>query len=292
MSQNRLTPAAAPRRTEDEDFRWPGGRLVAAVVNVAYEAWSDGHAPGVGPMGNPLPHGAFDTNARSWGDYGSDCGIHRLLHILDRAGVIASIMVSGILAERYPQNVRAIADAGHEIIAHSYAQDVVPASLNQEDDRANIERTTRLLEQVTGRRPVGWASPRNTPGVHTIEGLVKAGYRWHSEAMDADRPYKHRVGDGSIVAIPFGMDINDLPHAMRFGRTPRQYVEMFDDVIAHAVNSDDGAIIVDVTAHAHCYGRPGGAWAYDEVVRKLTRRDDIWLATRAQIVDHFQNFGS
>ena len=152
MSQNRLTPAAAPRRTEDEDFRWPGGRLVAAVVNVAYEAWSDGHAPGVGPMGNPLPHGAFDTNARSWGDYGSDCGIHRLLHILDRAGVIASIMVSGILAERYPQNVRAIADAGHEIIAHSYAQDVVPASLNQEDDRANIERTTRLLEQVTGRQ--------------------------------------------------------------------------------------------------------------------------------------------
>jgi hypothetical protein len=110
--------------------------------------------------------------------------------------------------------------------------------------------------------------------------------------MDADRPYRQRVGDGSIVAIPFGMDINDLPHAMRFGRTPRQYVDMFEDLIEHAVNSDDGAIIIDVTAHAHCYGRPGGAWAYDEVVRKIKRRDDIWLATRAEIVDHFQNCGS
>jgi peptidoglycan/xylan/chitin deacetylase (PgdA/CDA1 family) len=291
MSQNKLKPVGAMKRTEGLDFLWPGGRHVAAVVNVAYEAWSDGHAPGIGPMGNPLPHGAFDTNARSWGDYGRDCGIHRLLHILDRAKVTASIMVSGILAERYPQNVRAIADAGHEIIAHSYAQDIVPASLNEAEDGANIERTTRLIEQVTGHRPVGWASPRNTPGIKTIEGLVKAGYRWHGEAMDADRPYRQHFGDGSIVAIPFAMDINDLPHAMRFGRTPRQYVEMFDDLMEHAANSHDGAIIVDVTAHAHCYGRPGGAWAYEDVVRRIAQRDDIWLATRAHIVDHFEALG-
>jgi Polysaccharide deacetylase len=85
---------------------------------------------------------------------GSDCGIHRLLQILDRAGVLAGIVLSGILAEQYPQNVRAIADAGHEIIARSYAQDIVPAPLNEENDRTNIERTTRLLEQVTGHRPV------------------------------------------------------------------------------------------------------------------------------------------
>jgi hypothetical protein len=91
------------KRTKDHDFLWPSGRHVAAVVNVAYEAWSDGHAPGIGPMGNALPHGAFDTNARSWGDYGRDCGIDRLLHILDRAKVTASIMVSGITAERWSE---------------------------------------------------------------------------------------------------------------------------------------------------------------------------------------------
>ena len=47
----------------DRAFRWPGGRHVAVVLNVAYEGWSDGKAPGIGPMGNPLPAGAFDTNA-------------------------------------------------------------------------------------------------------------------------------------------------------------------------------------------------------------------------------------
>jgi hypothetical protein len=77
------------------DFRWPGGRHVAVIYNVAYEAWSDGKSPGISPMGNPLPAGAFDTNALSWGNYGSVEGIERLLRILDRAKTRSSVMVSG-----------------------------------------------------------------------------------------------------------------------------------------------------------------------------------------------------
>ena len=33
----------------DDDFRWPGGKRVAVIFNIAYEAWSDGQAPGIGP---------------------------------------------------------------------------------------------------------------------------------------------------------------------------------------------------------------------------------------------------
>jgi hypothetical protein len=84
----------------DKKFRWPGGRHIAVVLNVAYEGWSDGKAPGIGPMGNPLPAGAFDTNALSWGSYGATRGIERLLRVLDRAKRSASVMVSGIFGER------------------------------------------------------------------------------------------------------------------------------------------------------------------------------------------------
>jgi len=287
MTINIPTPSGKAGQNTAQ-FLWPGGRHVAAVANLAYEGWSDGKAPGIGPAGNPLPAGAFDSNARSWGDYGADHGIHRLLRVLERAGVRASVMVSGILAERHPQNVRAIADAGHEISAHSYAQDVIPATLSEEDDRANIDRTTGMLEQATGQRPYGWISPRFTQGPRTAEALANAGYRWHGDAMDADLPYEQKHTHGSIVAVPFGMDINDLPHAMRFGRTPRQYIEMFDDLLQHVSAAEDGAFILDVTAHAHNYGRPGGAWAYEHVVRQLAERDDIWLTTRAEITSHFQ----
>jgi peptidoglycan/xylan/chitin deacetylase (PgdA/CDA1 family) len=278
---------AEPRiRQFSQDLRWPGGSHVAVVFNVAYEAWSDGKAPGIGPMGNPLPPGTFDTNALSWGRYGQEVGIERLLRVLDRTRQKATVMVSGILAERAPHQVKAIAAAGHEIEAHSYAQDIVPAMLSPEQDRENIRKTTEILEQVSGKRPRGWISPRGTPGASTIRQLIEAGYVYHSDVLDGDMPYAQVFDNGEIIAIPFTMDVNDLPHAMRFGKTPRQFIDGFNDYLSHTLKAPDWPVIIDVTAHCHCYGRPGGAWAYEEIARQVGGRDDIWLTTREAIADY------
>lgn len=271
-------------RRLDRNFRWPGGRHVAIVFNVAYEAWSDGRAPGVGPMGNPLPGGTFDTNALSWGHYGAVRGIERLLRVLERAKLAASVMVSGVLAERTPDTVRAIAEAGHEVVAHGYGQEIVPAQLSPEQDRENISRTTALLAEAAGMRPRGWISPRGTPGPDSARLLLEAGYDWQGDVFDDDRPYLQEFDRGSLVAIPLTMEINDLPHAMRFGRSPQQFVELFEHALRSGLAAkDDGAIIVDVTAHCHCYGRPAGAAAYEEIARSVTGRDDVWVTTRDQI---------
>ena len=101
--------------------------------------------------------------------------------------------------------------------------------------------------------------------------------------FDDDRPYLQTFDSGSIVAIPLSMEINDLPHAMRFGRSPRQFVELFDDALTAALASKDEAIIIDVTAHCHCYGRPAGAWAYETIARSMQSRDDVWVTTRDEI---------
>jgi peptidoglycan/xylan/chitin deacetylase (PgdA/CDA1 family) len=268
------------------DFRWPGGRHVAVVFNIAFEAWSDGKAPGLGPMGNPLPAGVFDTNALSWGHYGTVRGIDRLLRTLDRVKLRGSVMVSGVLAERAPDAVKAIADAGHEIVAHAFAQDIVPAALASEADRADITKTTRVLEQAAGQKPTGWISPRGTPGRDSARHLVQAGYQWHGDAFDDDRPYIQAFDNGAIVAVPLTMEVNDLPHAMRYGRTPRQYVESFDELLAHSLAGETDALMIDVTAHAHVYGRPFGARAFEAVARKVMWRDDVWLATRGDIAAH------
>jgi peptidoglycan/xylan/chitin deacetylase (PgdA/CDA1 family) len=267
------------------DFRWPGSRHVAVVFNIAYEAWSDGKAPGLGPMGNPLPPGTFDTNALSWGHYGARRGIERLLRIFEREQVCASVMTSGVLAEREPATVKAIASAGHEIVAHAYAQEIIPAQLGTDAVRADIARTTELLTAAAGVRPVGWISPRGTPGVETARLLLQAGYRWHGDVFDDDRPYVQQFDEGRIVAVPLTMEINDLPHAMRFGRSPRQFVELFDDLITHATGGEEEALMIDVTAHAHCYGRPAGAWAMETIARKAKARDDIWIATRIELAE-------
>ena len=87
---------------------------------------------------------------------------------------------------------------------------------------------------------------------------------------------------GELVAIPLTMEINDLPHAMRFGRSPRQFVESFEDFLKHALTADE-ALMIDVTAHPRCYGRPSGAWAYEEIARSVKDHSGAWVATRGEI---------
>ena len=163
------------------DYRWPGGRQVAIVFNVAFEGWSEGKAPGVGPMGNPLPSGIFDTNALAWGHYGAVCGIERLLRVLDRTKVRGSVMVSGVFAERIPRSVRAIADAGHEIVAHAYAQEIIPARFSADEDQAHIAKTTDLLarplEKSRWAGLAAWDPGRGYRAVVAGSGLSMAGRR-------------------------------------------------------------------------------------------------------------------
>ena len=108
----------------DVQWRWPGEKKGAVLFNICLEAWSDGKAPGIGPMGNPLPAGHLDTMAISWAEYGPKRGIYRLLDGLARSNVKSSVMVNAVLAERHPDAVKAVAEAGHEVLSHSYAMDV------------------------------------------------------------------------------------------------------------------------------------------------------------------------
>lgn len=267
-------------------FRWPEGKRIALVFNIAYEGWSAGKAPGIGPMGNPLQPGYFDTNAHSWGTFGAVRGIQRLLDIAQRHQIRASVMVNGVLAELYPETVRRIHNEGHEIVAHSYGMDVIPVYLKAEEERANISRTTELLERVTGAKAPGWISPRGTGSLMSPQLLAEAGYLWHGDCNDDDAPYILEFGDRSIVAIPLTMDVNDLPHAMRFGRTPRDFVTLFADTLEAMRTRESRSLMLDVTAHCHVYGRAAGAWAFAETMKLARACPDVWIATRLEMARH------
>ena len=267
------------------EWTWPNGKRIAIVFNVCLEAWSDGKAPGISPMGNPLPAGVLDTMAISWAAYGVEIGIHRLMEAFSRHGAKASVMTNAIIAERSPETVKAIAEQGHEVLSHSYAMDVIPALLSDEDEKKNIERCTALLQRAAGRKIVGWLSPRGTSNPSTPILLCDAGYRWYGDVFDADLPYVVDHGSKRIVAIPLSYDVNDMP-SMKYGHPPRLMLEAFDEVIDIARSRADELRIIDVTSHAHIFGHHRGAHFYEKIVAQATSSPDVWVATRAEIADH------
>jgi peptidoglycan/xylan/chitin deacetylase (PgdA/CDA1 family) len=281
-----LVAKGATVRRLDTSFRWPGGHRIAIFFNVAFEAWSDGKGPAIGPMGNPLPTGYFDTNALSFATYGPVRGIWRLLDSLTHYELKAGIMVSGVLAERCPDTIKAIAAAGHDVIAHAYGQEIIPVMQDEATERDHIAKVTKLLTKVAGNTPKGWMSPRGTPSPTSAHLLAEAGYLWHGDAMDDDLPYIQNFGQRSIVAMPFTMEVNDMPLYMRYGDPPSQYVEMFERTLARLCEREKGAVQIDATAHAHVFGRPLGAWAYEAVMQIVKRTRGVWIGTRTEAAAH------
>jgi len=269
-----------------DSFRWPGGKRLAVVFNIAYEAWSDGQAPGIGPMGNVLKPGFFDTNAHSWASFGLVRGIHRLLDIAQKHQVKTSVMVNGVICERDPATVRRIAQLGHEIVNHSWGMDVIPVYFDEVGERANIRRNHELLAATAGVVPTGWISPRGTGSQISSRLLAEAGYTHHGDVNDDDRPYLMDFGGKRIVGIPLTMDVNDLPICVRYGQGARHMLDVFNDTFSAMRERETAPLMLDVTAHTHVMGRPSGAWVYDEIMGIVKRSLDVWICTRAEMARH------
>jgi peptidoglycan/xylan/chitin deacetylase (PgdA/CDA1 family) len=247
---------------------------------------SDGKAP-ASAMGNPLPAipGIVDSMAISWTAYGAKRGIYRLLEAFARHNVRASVMTNAILAERSPEAVRTVGDAGHEVVSHSYAMDVMPVMMSVEEERLNIERCTDLLAHASRSRVRGWISPRGTPSPNTARLLSEADYLWYGDVFDDDLPYIQTFGESRIVALPLATDVNDMP-SMKYGNPPRAMLETFEEHLERITKRERGPVVIDATVHAHIFGRPHGAHYYERIMEIAARTPEIWVASREQLANH------
>lgn len=267
---------------------WPRERGLAISVSVMLEGWSEGAAPGAGPMGNVLPAGALDLQARSWAAYGPNVGAWRLLDVLAAARVKAVFYVSGVLAEPYRPLLQAIADAGHSVAAHGWSQHVLPATQTEDEEQTDLTACLAALEASSGKHPKGWLSPRCTPSHNTARLLAGAGMQWHADYFDQDLPRVIPTDEGSIVAMPFTMEVNDMPLSVRYGDAPEAYTARLKHILEGWPGLASRAACLDLTVHAHVYGRPQGAIEFARSLELASRFSDrAWLTHHEDLAKLF-----
>lgn len=113
----------------------------------------------------------------------------RLVNILGEHDVQATFFVLGWVANRYPELVRLIHDAGHEIASHGWSHRLV-YDMSHEDFRQDVTDTKDLLEQLTGEEVLGYRAPSFTIVPQTawaLEILATAGYRYDSSIFPVRR---------------------------------------------------------------------------------------------------------
>jgi peptidoglycan-N-acetylglucosamine deacetylase len=109
-------------------------------------------------------------------------GIDRLLALCGRRGVKATWFTLGAVAELMPVELRAIAEAGHEIASHGYGHDDVDA-LGPEGFAADLAKAEALLEAASGQKPRGYRSPKwsaGRAGTWYFDALRQRGYSYDS----------------------------------------------------------------------------------------------------------------
>jgi polysaccharide deacetylase family protein (PEP-CTERM system associated) len=131
--------------------------------------------------------------------------IDRVLALLSDAKVHATFFTLGWIAERYPETIRRIVDAGHELASHGYDHRRATEQ-GYGEFLADIRLAKAVLEDVAGTEVKGYRAPSFSIGrrnTWAFDCIADAGYRYSSSIY----PIRH--------------DHYGMPHAPRFAHEVR-----------------------------------------------------------------------
>lgn len=143
-----------------------------------------------------------------------ECRVERniecILELLDRHGAKATFFTLGWIAERYPQMVRRMVAAGHELASHGYGHERA-SDQSEEAFFADVQLAKILLEDIGGQEVKGYRAPSFSIGegnLWAFDALKRAGYRYSSSIY----PIRH--------------DHYGMPDAPRFAHTDHGLLEV------------------------------------------------------------------
>ena len=266
-------------------FTWPAGYRAAAAFTFDVDAESCvlAHDPASARRMSLISHQT----------YGPRVGVPKLLAVLNRQRIRATFFVPGFTAECYPDVVRAIVDAGHEIAHHGYLHEPMQG-IDRDTEARYIDRGLEALRAVADVVPVGYRAPWWEMNWHTPALLAERGFSYDSSLLDGDVPYSFTTEPGSgatLIEIPVDWGLDDWEqYAFYPGWTgsgviesPAKVREMWQ-LEAEAQHRQGGCFVL--TNHPFISGRPSRAAALEQLIEYVKSLDGMWVTTLADIAEH------
>ncbi|MBL0422952.1 polysaccharide deacetylase family protein [Ramlibacter sp. AW1] len=267
------------------DWQWPGDAKICVSVNMAFEDFLRASQVTLEKTSNKIDHFSL-----SYSDYGWKSGVYRILDLLDEVGIKASVSTNGLAAERHPEIVRLVADAGHEVNAHAWANDQLMRDDDPDAELAEIRRCTQVLTQATGgTRPVGWVSPGSAGSANTLGFLKAEGYLWNGDDASDDLPFLKDTPHGPMVITP-RVNIFHNDYAMWIqGKNPPQVIwdgfkDTFDELYREGERGSPKW--TELTLHFHMAGRPTLIPTVRKCLQYARQHEGVWFARKRDIAEH------
>jgi len=253
----------------------------------------------------------------SRGLFAGEVGSMRLLELFGRWGIKTTWFVPGHSIETFPDQMRAVVEAGHEIGMHGYSHEN-PISMTPEQEETVMDKSIHLIEKLCGRRPTGYVAPWWEFSPVSNELLLKKGIKYDHSLMHRDfEPYYLRVGDSwtkidysrhpeewmkplvrgretDLVEIPASWYLDDLPPMMFMKAAPnshgfvnpRHLEEMWRDQFDWVYREMDYAVVA-FTLHPDVSGKPQVLMMLERLYNHIISHPGVRFTTFDAIADDF-----
>lgn len=121
----------------------------------------------------------------SRGLFAGEIGIPRILRLFKKLGIQQTFFAPGHSIETFPEQMKMIADAGHEIGAHGYTHEN-PIKMNRQQEAAVLDKSIALIKNVTGQVPAGYVAPFWEFSENTISLLLEREFIYDHSMMQHD----------------------------------------------------------------------------------------------------------
>ena len=277
-------------------IQWPNHARMAIALAGNLEAWTEipnakhrrtHHVGGSNPIKEDDVISQYDCRTASENDYGGRTGVWRILRILDKYGVKASFNTNALCILRYPEAVKAVHECGHEIVGHSYAEDIQLTQLTEEQEREEIRTCASMFKDFLGVGPTGWLTSGMRHTERTLGILADEGFTWHGDAVNDDNPYPVSINGKTMIVVPYKNAVSGLNDTgmYRRGITARDVFNSFKDEfdILYEESADEPKML---TLAMHCQmAFPATGKVYDECIKYAKSFPDLWFPKRCEIVD-------
>jgi putative urate catabolism protein len=279
------------------DPRWPGDARIAVQFVLNYEEGGErcvlhGDAESEAFLSEitgaqPLP-GVRHMNMESIYEYGSRAGFWRLWRMFGERGPPLTVYGVATALARNPEAVAAMREAGWEIASHGLKW-IDHQFMDREEERRQIQEAIRLHAEVTGARPLGWYTGRNSP--NTLSLVAEAGgFLYSADSYADDLPYWVAVDGRHQLIVPYTLDANDMRFAIQAGFTSGDqflgYLKDSFDVL-YEEGRRGAPKMMSVGLHCRLAGRPGRAAALARFLDHVAAHEKVWVCRRVDIARHW-----
>ena len=253
----------------------------------------------------------------SRGLFAGEVGSLRLLDLFEKHQIKTTWFIPGHSVETFPEQMKAVAEAGHEIGMHGYSHEN-PIAMTPEQEEAVLDKAIGLIEQLSGKRPTGYVAPWWEFSNVTNELLLKKGIKYDHSLMHNDfTPYYVRVGDQwtkidyskqpdawmkplvrgeetDLIEIPANWYLDDLPPMMFIKKSPnshgfvnpRDIEQMWQDQFDWVYREMDYAVF-PITIHPDVSGRPQVLLMLERLIEHFKKHDGVRFVTLDEAANDF-----